>query len=335
VEAFVSQAADDPDVVAIKQTLYRTSGDSPIVAGLIRAAERGKQVAALVEIKARFDEAANIGWAKALEDAGVHVVYGVMGLKTHSKTALVVRHEGTSTRRYVHIGTGNYNDKTARIYEDFGVLTCDDDVASDVSNLFNYLTGFSKQDSYRRLIVSPLDTRRRIIELIEREAQRGSAGRIDIKVNGLTDPHVIDALYLASQAGVPIRLAVRTLCCLRPGVPGLSENISVKSIVGEFLEHSRVFIFGPWDAADTVVLIGSADLMERNLDRRVEVLVPISDEALRQPLFETMTLIFDDDQYSWQLGTDRRWRRVAPVNGLSVQAELKRRALERARSFSL
>jgi polyphosphate kinase len=335
VEAFVSQAADDPDVVAIKQTLYRTSGDSPIVGALIRAAERGKQVAALVELKARFDEAANIGWAKALEDAGVHVIYGVMGLKTHSKTCLVVRHEGDSTRRYVHIGTGNYNDRTARIYEDLGVLTCNDEIARDVGDLFNYLTGFAKQDSYRSLIVSPLDTRVRIIELIERETSKEARGRIDIKVNGLTDPHVIDALYLASQAGVQIRLAVRTLCCLRPGVAGLSENIWVKSVVGEFLEHSRVFIFGQWDSPEVTVLIGSADLMERNLDRRVEVLVPVVGDSLRATIFEAMTLTFEDDLYSWQLGTDRRWRRVVAVNGLSVQAELKKRALERARSFAI
>ena len=334
VEAFVSQAADDPDVVAIKQTLYRTSGDSPIVASLIRAAERGKQVAALVELKARFDEAANIGWAKALEDAGVHVVYGVVGLKTHSKTALVVRHEGSTTRRYVHIGTGNYNDKTARSYEDFGVLTCDDDITRDVGDLFNFLTGFARQGSYRKLIVSPLDTRRRIIEFIEREADKGSSGRIDIKVNGLTDPTVIDSLYRASQAGTQIRLAVRTLCCLRPGIAGLSDNITVRSVVGEFLEHSRVFIFGDWEG-DVTVLIGSADLMERNLDRRVEVIVPIEDERLRPLLFEAMTLTFQDDTFSWALGTDRRWRRVASVNGHSVQAELKHKALERARVFTV
>jgi polyphosphate kinase len=333
VEAFISQAANDPDVVAIKQTLYRTSGDSPIVASLIRAAERGKQVAALVEIKARFDEAANIEWAKALEDAGVHVVYGVIGLKTHSKTALVIRHEGDTTRRYVHIGTGNYNDKTARTYEDFGILTCDDEITRDVGDLFNFLTGFAKQGHYRKLIVSPLDTRRRIIELIEREAAKGSQGRIDIKVNGLTDPAIIDALYGASQAGASVRLAVRTLCCLRPGVAGLSENITVKSVVGEFLEHSRVFIFGAWSSDDVRVFIGSADLMERNLDRRVEVLVPIESERLRSSLYESITLTFQDDLFSWSLGTDRRWRRVSSVNELSVQAELKTRTLERSRTL--
>ena len=332
VEAFISQAANDPHVVAIKQTLYRTSGDSPIVASLIRAAERGKQVAALVEIKARFDEAANIEWAKALEDAGVHVVYGVLGLKTHSKTALVIRHEGDSTRRYVHVGTGNYNDKTARTYEDFGLLTCDDDITRDVGDLFNFLTGFAKQGHYRKLIVSPLDTRRRIIELIDREAAKADSGRIDIKVNGLTDPAIIDALYRASQAGATVRLAVRTLCCLRPGVAGLSENITVKSVVGEFLEHSRVFIFGSWNSEDVRAFIGSADLMERNLDRRVEVMVPIENERLRSALYESVTLTFQDDLFSWSLGTDRRWRRVAAVNELSVQAELKSRTLDRSRA---
>ena len=332
VEAFISQAADDPHVVAIKQTLYRTSGDSQIVASLIRAAERGKQVAALVEIKARFDEAANIEWAKALEVAGVHVVYGVVGLKTHSKTALVVRQEGEVTRRYVHVGTGNYNDKTARTYEDFGLLTCDDDITRDVGDLFNFLTGFAKQGQYRKLIVSPVDTRRRIIELIDREASKGTLGRIDIKVNGLTDPSIIDALYRASQAGVPVRLAVRTLCCLRPGVSGLSENVVVRSVVGQFLEHSRLFIFGAWNAEDVRVLFGSADLMERNLDRRVEVIVPIENDRLRSVLFEAMALTFQDDLFSWTLGTDRRWRRVTSVNSLSVQSELKRRALERART---
>ena len=332
VESFLSQAADDPHVVAIKQTLYRTSGDSPIVKSLIRASERGKQVAALVEIKARFDEAANIEWAKALEDAGVHVVYGVVGLKTHSKTALVVRHEGEVSRRYAHIGTGNYNERTARVYEDYGLLTCDDDTTYDVGELFNFLTGFARQEPYRKLIVSPLDTRRRMIGYIDAEADKGPRGQIDMKLNGLTDPDVIDALYRASQAGVPVRLAVRTLCCLRPGIDGLSENITVRSVVGEFLEHSRVYIFGTWD--DATVLMGSADLMERNLDRRVEVIVPIEDDRLRTAIFDSMTLVFEDDRFSWALGTDRRWRRLTSVNGSSVQEELKERTLERSRALS-
>jgi polyphosphate kinase len=220
------------------------------------------------------------------------------------------------------------------MYEDFGLLTCDDEITRDVGDLFNFLTGFARQESYRKLIVSPLDTRRRIIEFIDREAVKGAAGRIDIKVNGLTDPSVIDALYRASQAGTKVRLAVRTLCCLRPGIAGLSENISVRSVVGEFLEHSRVFIFGDWDG-DVTVLLGSADLMERNLDRRVEVVVPIEDARLRPALFEAMTLTFEDDCFSWSLGTDRRWRRVAPVNHLSVQLELKHRALERAKPLAV
>jgi polyphosphate kinase len=334
VEALLTQAADDPHVAAIKQTLYRTSGDSPVVKSLIRAAELGKQVAALVEIKARFDEAANISWAKALEDAGVHVVYGVVGLKTHSKTTLVVRHEGDLTRRYVHIGTGNYNDRTARTYEDFGLFTCDDDIARDVGDLFNFLTGFARQGAYRKLVVSPLNTRLVITDLIDREAEKGPLGRIDLKVNGLTDPVVIDALYRASQSGVPIRLAVRTLCCLRPGIRGLSENISVKSVVGEFLEHSRLFVFGS-DPASSTVLMGSADLMERNLDRRVEVLVPVEDPACREELFECLEFTFMDDMFSWSLGTDRRWRRLSPINGQSVQAELKSRTLSRSRALTV
>ena len=244
VEAFVAQAADDPDVLGIKHTLYRTSGDSPIVASLIRAAESGKQVAALVELKARFDEAANIGWAKALEDTGVHVVYGIMGYKTHSKTALVLRREADGVRRYCHIGTGNYNSKTARIYEDVGLLTADAAITSDVAKLFNFLTGFSRHARYERLLVSPVSMRPTDHRADRRGARRGARGRIDIKVNGLTDPKVIDELYAASRAGVPIRLAVRGLCCLRPGIPELSENITVRSIVGEFLEHSRIFSFG-------------------------------------------------------------------------------------------
>ncbi|MDE3064832.1 MAG: polyphosphate kinase 1 [Acidobacteriota bacterium] len=332
VEIFVAQAADDPAVVGIKMTLYRTSGDSPVVKSLIRAAEHGKQVVALVELKARFDEAANIEWAKALEDAGAHVVYGVVGLKTHSKTTLVVRNEGSATARYVHVATGNYNDKTARTYEDFGLLTCDPDIAHDVGELFNFLTGFARAEDYRRIIVSPVQTRERIIALIGAQRDLGARGAIAMKVNGLTDPAVIDALYEASGAGVDIRLEVRTLCCLRPGVAGLSENITVHSLVGEFLEHSRVFVFGRPGDADFSVYIGSADLMERNLDRRVEVLVPISDPENRDELLEAFEITWRDDRFTWVLGTDRRWRRLQPVNDLSAQEEFKRRALARARS---
>ena len=334
VEMFIAQAADDPKVVAIKQTLYRTSGDSPVVGSLIRAAERGKQVVALVELKARFDEAANIEWAKALEDAGVHVVYGVVGLKTHSKTALVVRSEGDRTVRYAHIATGNYNSKTARNYEDFGLLTADSAITHDVGELFNFLTGFARNADYEKIIVSPTMTRTRIIELINGQRDRGMQGRIDMKVNGLTDPAIIDALYEASDARVPIRLAVRTLCCLRPGVTGLSGTIAVRSLVGEFLEHSRVFIFGNPGEESSSVYMGSADLMERNLDRRVEVLVPIEDHALRDELRDAFEVTWRDDEFTWVLGTDRRWRRVQPVTEFSAQAEFKRRALARARALS-
>lgn len=334
VEVFIAQAAADPKVVGIKQTLYRTSGDSPVVGSLILAAERGKQVVALVELKARFDEAANIEWAKALEDAGVHVVYGIVGLKTHSKTALVVRSEGVTTNRYVHIGTGNYNSKTARNYEDFGLLTCDPDITHDIGELFNFLTGFARHGDYSKIIVSPTLTRTRIIQLIRGQRDLGAHGMISMKANGLTDPAIIDALYEASAEGVQIRLEVRTLCCLRPGVPGLSENITVHSLVGEFLEHSRVFIFGRTGEDSYSVYIGSADLMERNLDRRVEVLVPIEDPILQSELIEAFEITWRDDMYTWALGTDRRWRRLQPVNEFSAQTEFKRRALSRARSLS-
>jgi len=334
VEPFTAQAAVDPKVVGIKQALYRTSGDSPIVASLIHAAERGEQVVALVELKARFDEAANIEWAKALEDAGVHVVYGIVGLKTHCKITLVLRSEGDTTVRYVHIGTGNYNDKTARTYEDFGLLTCDPAISHDVGELFNFLTGFARIGNYEKLIVSPLSTRTRVVELINAQRDRGTDGKIAIKVNGLTDPTIIDALYEASMAGVSIRLVVRTLCSLRPGVAGLSENIKVHSLVGEFLEHSRIFAFGHPGEPDFSVYIGSADLMERNLDRRVEVLVPIEKASLQSDLLEAFEITWRDDLFTWVLGTDRRWRRLQPVNGFSAQLEFKRRAMDRSRSLS-
>jgi polyphosphate kinase len=334
VEMFIAQAAADPKVVGIKQTLYRTSGDSPIVASLIHASEAGKQVVALVELKARFDEAANIEWAKALEDAGVHVVYGIVGLKTHSKTALVLRSEGDTTVRYVHIATGNYNGKTARTYEDFGLLTCDQAITDDVGELFNFLTGFSRIGEYKKIMVSPLSTRSRVIELIHAQRDRGASGRISMKVNGLTDPPIIDALYEASSAGVEIRLEVRTLCSLRPGVAGLSENITVHSLVGEFLEHSRIFIFGSPGETDFSIWMGSADLMERNLDRRVEVQVPIENRTLQQELLEAFEVTWRDDLYTWVLGTDRRWRRLQPVNNFSAQNEFKRLALLRSRALA-
>ena len=334
VEMFIAQAAADPKVVGIKMTLYRTSGDSPIVASLIHAAERGKQVAALVELKARFDEAANIEWAKALEDVGVHVVYGIVGLKTHSKTALVLRSEGHTTARYVHIATGNYNGKTARTYEDFGLLTCDPAITDDVGELFNFLTGFSRIGQYKKIMVSPLSTRTRVIELINLQRDRGAAGRISMKVNGLTDPTIIDALYEASSSGVEIRLEVRTLCSLRPGVAGLSENITVHSLVGEFLEHSRIFIFGTPGEPEFSIWLGSADLMERNLDRRVEVQVPIENRTLQQELLEAFEVTWRDDLYTWVLGTDRRWRRLQPVNSFSAQSEFKRLAMLRSRALA-
>jgi len=338
VEAFVAQAADDPQVLGIKQTLYRTGFDSPIVQALLQAQENGKQVAVIVELKARFDEEANIGWARALEEVGVHVVYGMVGLKTHSKTALVLRREDDGVRPYCHVGTGNYNSKTARIYEDLGLLTSDPVIGADVGALFNYLTGFSKHADYREILVSPVTVRRRIMAMIEEQADAGSAGRIVMKVNGLTDAAMIDALYRASGAGVQIDLAVRGLCRLRPGIPELSENIRVRSIVGSFLEHSRIYRFGGADVDPAAgpglplkIYIGSADLMGRNLDRRIEVVVPVHDPELQARLFEVLDLVFADDTNAWELGSDRRWRRVPNTHGVNSQDRLKELARERAR----
>jgi polyphosphate kinase len=354
VEAFISQAADDPAVYAIKQTLYRTSEDTAIVGALVRAAERGKQVAALVEVKARFDERANINWARQLEQAGVHVVYGLVGLKTHSKTCLVVRREGDGLRRYCHIGTGNYNSETAGVYEDLGLLSADPDLGQDLTNLFNYLTGFGRQATFRRIVASPYGVRAWCLNEIEREATAGVAGHITIKANGLTDPEVIDALYRASAAGTRIELVVRGLCCLRPGVPGLSENISVRSIVGRFLEHSRIYRFGrpstdiasggssrrgdtardadpSGGTGDPRYFIGSADLMERNLDRRVEVLAPVLDPELRGRLDETLELNLADDVSTWELDQAGAWHRVLRVHGISTQKRLQELAVERSR----
>ncbi|HEY1444418.1 MAG TPA: polyphosphate kinase 1, partial [Acidimicrobiales bacterium] len=338
VEAFVAQAANDPAVLGIKQTLYRTGLDSPIVQSLLQAQENGKQVAVIVELKARFDEEANIGWARALEEVGVHVVYGIVGLKTHSKTALVLRREEDGVRPYCHVGTGNYNSKTARIYEDLGLLTSDPVIGADVGALFNYLTGFSKHADYREILVSPVTVRKRLMAMIEEQADAGPAGRIVLKVNGLTDAAMIDALYRASGAGVQIDLAVRGLCRLRPGIPELSENIRVRSIVGSFLEHSRIYRFGgaPVDPAagpglPLKIFIGSADLMGRNLDRRIEVVVPVHDPELQGRLFEVLDLVFADDTNAWELGSDRRWRRVPNTHGVSSQDRLKELARERAR----
>jgi polyphosphate kinase len=327
VEAFIEQASRDPDVLAIKQTLYRTSGDSPIVTSLIRAAERGKQVAALVELKARGDEAANVAWARALEEAGVHVVYGLIGLKTHSKTALVVRQEDDGIRRYCHIGTGNYNSSTARAYEDLGLLTADPDLGADLTDLFNFLTGYSRRTEYRRLMVAPLSLRASMTKLVQREIARGDKGRLIWKLNNLVDPGIIDALYEASQAGVSIDLIVRGICCLRPGVPGLSENIRVRSIVGRYLEHSRIYFFG----ADEEYYIGSADMMQRNLDRRVEVLVPVSDAELCQRLRGILEVEMADDVLAWELHGKGTWQKVPSVKGFNAQRHFQDQALERAR----
>jgi len=330
VVAFIEQAATDPAVLAIKATLYRTSGDSPIVKALIRAAEAGKQVAALVELKARFDEQANIAWARALEEAGVHVVYGLVGLKTHCKTALVVREEGERIRHYCHVGTGNYNPKTARLYEDVGLLSADPQLGADLAELFNYLTGYSRQTRFRRLLVAPTGLRQDVIDLIaaERDAS-GGTGRILMKMNSLVDTAVIDALYQASQAGVEVDLVVRSICCLRPGVPGLSENVRVRSIVGRFLEHSRIFAFGSGDRRR--YFIGSADMMPRNLDRRVEAMVPVDDPKLQARLQEVLDLNLADDTLAWQLAGDGTWSRVATKAEVNAHLRLQELAFERAR----
>ncbi|MGI0489496.1 polyphosphate kinase 1 [Pantanalinema rosaneae CENA516] len=305
VEHFITHAAQDPEVQAIKLTLYRTSSDSPIINALIAAAQNGKQVVALVEIKARFDEASNINWARALEDAGVHVVYGVMGLKTHTKVLLVVRLEGEDIRRYVHIGTGNYNAKTAKIYTDLGLLSCQEELGADLTDLFNYLTGFSKQKSFRKLLVAPVTLRDRMIELIHREidhCKQGNPGRIIAKMNALIDPSMIKTLYEASQAGVQIDLIVRGMCCLRPGVRAVSENIRVISIVGRYLEHSRIFHFH--NHGQEEVYIGSADWMQRNLDRRVEAITPVEDSNCAKKLQEILDILLRDNRQAWELQSD-------------------------------
>ncbi len=312
VQAFLEQAAADPKVLAIKQTLYRTSGDSPIVDALIDAAEAGKQVLALVEIKARFDEQANISWARKLEQAGVHVVYGIVGLKTHAKLSLVVRQEGDGLRRYCHVGTGNYNPKTARLYEDLGMLTCDTQVAEDLTRLFNQLSGYAPKTAYRRLLVAPRSLRSGLLDRIDREIAHHQAGRpaaIRWKVNSIVDEVLIDALYRASQAGVPVEAVVRGICAIRPGVPELSENITVRSILGRFLEHSRIFWFA--GGGDPAVYIGSADMMHRNLDRRVEALVRLRDPGHIAELDELLTMSTDPGTASWHLGSDGSWTRHA------------------------
>jgi polyphosphate kinase len=328
-EAFLAQAADDPAVLAIKHTLYRTSGvENTLVRNLIEAAEAGKQVVTLVELTASFDEQANIKLARVLEEAGVHVVYGVVGLKSHCKVTLVVRAESDGIRRYVHIGTGNYHPQTARSYEDIGLFSASAALAADATELFNYLTGCAKQTSYRKLLVAPHSLRTKLLEEIERERGRGRDGRISIKVNGLADDALIGALYDASRAGVEIDLIVRGVCCLRPGVPGLSETIRVRSIVGPFLEHSRVYRFGRDE--DARHYIGSADLMPRNLDGRVEVVVPIEVPSLTGRIDELLDLCLADDLLAWQLESSGDWQRAPRRFGLAAQEELVRRAIARA-----
>jgi polyphosphate kinase len=316
VERFLAQAADDPDVLAIKQTLYRTDGDSPIVNALIHAAEQGKQVAVLVELKARFDEASNINWARALEQAGCHVTYGLVGLKTHAKTALVVRREQGRIRRYCHIGTGNYNARTARLYTDMGLLTCDESLASDLTDLFNSLTGYARGTRYRRILVAPGGLRGRVVELIGEVANRHGPrrpGRIVMQMNSLVDAACIRALYAASQAGVEIDLIVRGICRLRPGVPGVSETIRVRSIVGRFLEHQRLWLFQ--NGRQRAFYIGSADLMPRNLDHRVEAVTPVSDPDLVDRLQEIIDVMLADNVQAWELGPEGTWQRRQPAEG--------------------
>ncbi|HEX8102330.1 MAG TPA: polyphosphate kinase 1 [Solirubrobacteraceae bacterium] len=332
VERLVEQAVEDPDVLAIKQTVYRTSDDSPLVPALIRASERGKQAVCLVELKARFDERANIQWARALEQGGVHVVYGHPALKTHAKCVLIVRREGDGVRHYVHIGTGNYHSKTARLYTDFGLLTCDELIGEDVADMFNFLTGFGRPRRYRRVLMAPNHLREGIIAEIDRtiEAHReGRDARIALKMNSLVDGRCIRALYRASQAGVRVDLNIRGICCLRPGVPGVSENIRVVSIVGRFLEHSRIFAFERED--DCTVYIGSADLMPRNLDTRVELVAPVVDEDLRGELLDTLERCFADDSNAWELAEDGGWaRRERGSQPRAVQAEMMERHAARA-----
>ena len=325
VERFILTAVKDPKVVAIKMTLYRTSGDSPFVAALARAAEAGKQVAVLVELKARFDEERNIQWAQTLEEAGAHVVYGVLGLKTHTKTALVVRREddrsniaggSSGLRCYVHVATGNYNSKTAQLYTDLGLFTCRDDICNDVVDLFAFLTGRSLKRDYRRLLVAPLTMRLRFLAMIEREiehAKSGKGGRIIAKMNALEDMEIIQALYKASQAGVQIDLIVRGFCCLRPGVPGLSENIRVQSVIGRFLEHSRIFYFH--NAGRDEYYMGSADWMSRNLSHRVEAAVPIEDAAMQARLKEILDIMLVDNRQAWDLSGDGVWTQRRPSAG--------------------
>jgi polyphosphate kinase len=330
VELFITQSAIDPKVQAIKMTLYRTSGDSPIVNALINAAENGKQVAALVELKARFDEENNISWARKLEESGVHVVYGLVGLKTHTKIVLVVRQEGDEIRRYVHIGTGNYNPKTAKLYTDLGLLSCREELGADLTDLFNFLTGYSQQRSYRKLLVAPVSLRERMVSMIRREidhCKNGKPGRIIAKMNSLVDQQIIASLYEASRVGVQVDLIVRGICCLRPGMEGVSENIRVISIVGRYLEHSRIFYFQ--NDGKEEVYIGSADWMPRNLDRRVEAVTPVEDPDLSKDLQEILSVMLSDNRQAWELQPDGSYIQRRPKEGepeRSAQAMLTQMA---------
>ena len=324
VEEFINQAAHDPSVLAIKMTLYRVSKDSPIIAALIRAAENGKQVMALVELKARFDEDNNIQWARQLERSGVHVVYGVIGLKTHTKITLVVRKEKEVLRSYCHIATGNYNSRTSTLYTDLGLLSARPELGQDLAELFNYLTGFSKQQDFRRLLVAPVSLRRRMQELIQRETEHARAGKpaaIKAKMNALVDPAIIALLYEASQAGVSIDLVVRGMCSLRPGIDGISNNIRVSSVIGRFLEHSRLFWFA--NGGSSEMYIGSADWMGRNLDRRVEAVVPVEDANLHQKLLRLIDAYLADNCTAWEMQQDGSFvRRIPEEENVAVQARL-------------
>jgi polyphosphate kinase len=332
-EAFLDRSVTDPDVIAIKSTVYRTSDDTPLVPAMIEAAERGKQTVSLVEIKARGDERRNIEWSRELEQAGVHVVYGFPTMKIHAKTTLVVRREGGTLRRYVHLGTGNYNNVSARSYEDFGLFTADEEIASDIADLFNYLTGFGRPAHFRKLLVAPFTLKPRLLDEIRAVADAARAGkraRLRIKVNGLTHVEIIDELYAASEAGARIDLIVRGVCSLRPGVPGLSENIRVRSVLGRFLEHSRVFVFEAEDRS--TFLMGSADLMPRNLDHRVEVVTPVEDPSLQGEIAATLDALLTDTTAAWELDGEGVWHRVRPRKDerpRSAQATLMRRARRR------
>ena len=334
-EAFVRAAADDAAVVGLKTTVYRTSDESPLVPALIQAAESGKQSVCLVELKARFDERRNIKWSRALEKAGVHVVYGFPNLKIHAKTTLVLRREGDELRRYVHVGTGNYHSLTARAYEDFGLFTADADLAADVAELFNYLTGFSRPQRFRKLLVAPLDLRARLVEEIRATAKAAAASsdaRIRIKVNNLTDPEVIEELYAASQSGTEIEIVARSICTLRPGVEGLSDRIRVRSVLGRFLEHSRLFAFER--NGEKLYLLGSADLMPRNLDGRIEIAAPVEDARAQQEIDRAFEAILSDNSSAWELGPDGAWQRVRRKKGARArgsQTALMRSTRARAR----